>query len=194
MVLANPLDKNMPTLRTSLEDNLKDALARAKHYALRVLAPGQKQKLFEVGTVFPKDGEFVELRMTERVPEWGEAAGTFDNLSVAKLEDYGKDYTPVRYDLGAYKPFSLYPFITRDIALWAPSDVEVSEIERTIREHSGELLVRLDQFDRFEKEGGVSYAFRLVFESMERTLTDEEINGVMDTVSGALRAAGYEVR
>ena len=194
VVLANPLDKNMPTLRTSLEDNLKDALTRAKHYALRLLVPGQKPKLFEVGTVFPKDGEFVELRMTERVPEWGEAAGTFDNLSVAKLEDYGKDYTPVRYDLGAYKPFSLYPFITRDIALWAPSDVEVSEIERTIREHSGELLVRLDQFDRFEKEGRVSYAFRLVFESMERTLTDEEINGVMDTVSGALRAAGYEVR
>jgi len=192
--LANPLDKTMPALRTTLEDNLKDALTHAKQYAPRVLAPGQKLKLFEVGTVFPKEGEFVELRMTETVPAWGENFPTFDNLSIAKLEDYGKDYTPIRYELGAYRPFSVYPFITRDIALWVPSETESSAIENIIREKAGELLVRLDQFDRFEKEGRTSYAFRLVFESAERTLTDEEIQGVMAGVSEALVKAGFEVR
>ena len=120
ITLANPLDKTMPALRTSLEDNLKDALTRAKNHAPLVFAPGQKPKLFEIGTVFTKEGEHIELRMTERVPEWGESVGVVDNLSVAKLDDYGQDYEPVHYDLGAYKPFSLYPFITRDIAFWAP--------------------------------------------------------------------------
>jgi phenylalanyl-tRNA synthetase beta subunit len=192
--LANPLDKTKPALRTTLEENLKDALAHAKQYAPRVLAPGQKPKLFEVGTVFPKEGEFVELRMTERVPEWGEGAGTFDNLSIAKLEDYGKEYTPVRHHLGAYRPFSVYPFMTRDIALWVPTGTESSVIENIIRKQAGALLARLDQFDRFEKEGKISYAFRLVFESMERTLTDEEINGVMAGVSEALKKADFEVR
>jgi len=194
ITLANPLDKNMPALRTTLEDNLKVALEQAKHYAPLVLPPEQKPKLFEIGTVFPKEGEFVELRMSERVSAWGESVGTFDNLSIAKLEEYGKDYVPVRYELGAYKPFSIYPFITRDIALWMPSGTEVSETEEVIRKHAGELLARLDQFDKFEKEGRVSYAFRLVFQSMERTLTDEEVHGVMKKIEKTLTAGGFTVR
>jgi phenylalanyl-tRNA synthetase beta chain len=194
IVLANPLDKKMPALRTSLEPTLAEALARAKHLAPRVLLPGQKPKLFEVGTVFPKEGEYIELRMTENVPAWGEQAATVDNLSIARLEDYGKDYEPVRYELGAYQPFSLYPFITRDVALWVPSGTESSTIEAEIRQHATALLARIDQFDKFEKEGRISYAFRLVFESMERTLTDEKVNAVMENIYAALRAAGYEIR
>lgn len=194
VILANPLDKNMPALRTSLEQNLSDALTRAKYVAPRVLEPGQKPKLFEIGTVFPKDGEYMELRMTEKVPEWGEAASTADNLSVAKLEEYGKDYAPLRYELGAYQPFSLYPFITRDIALWVPNGTEATAIAAIVRKHAASLLARLDQFDQFEKEGRVSYAFRLVFESMERTLTDEEVNVIMEQIYAALRTAGYEIR
>ncbi|MDO8742002.1 MAG: hypothetical protein Q7J45_00490 [bacterium] len=192
--LANPLDKTKPALRTSLEESLSDALVRAKQYAPLVLPPKQSVKLFEVGTVFPKEGEYLELRMTERVKEWGDAADISDNLSIAKLEEYGKDYVPKQYKLSAYKPFSAYPFITRDIALWVPSGTEVSAIENVIRENVGELLARLDQFDHFEKEGRTSYAFRLVFQSMERTLTDDEISGIMEKISAALRAALFEVR
>lgn len=194
ILLANPLDKNKPALRTSLEPNLQEALTKAKQYAPLVLRPGEKPKLFEVGTVFPQGGEYLELRMTERVKEWGDAAGTTDNLSVAKLEDYGKAYAPKHYTLGAYKPFSIYPFITRDIALWVPSGTDAGAIEGVIRKNAGELLVRLDQFDRFEKEGKISYAFRLVFESTERTLTDEEVNGIMVKMAAALVTKGYEVR
>ncbi len=192
--LANPLDKTKPALRTSLEENLQDAIERAKQYVPLVLPPKQPVKLFEVGTVFPREGEYLELRMTERVKEWGDVAGTSDNLSVAKLEEYGKEYIPKRYTLGTYKPFSIYPFITRDIALWVPSGTEVSIIENVIRENAGELLVRLDQFDYFEKEGRVSYAFRLVFQSLERTLTDDEANGIMEKITSALAAKDYEVR
>lgn len=195
VMLANPLDKNMPALRTNLEENLQKALTQAKYVAPLVLAPNQKPKLFEVGTVFPKEGEHIELRMTERVPAWGDAAGTVDNLSLAKLDKYGKDYVPKKHELGAYKPFSVYPFIIRDIALWVPAGTEVPIVEKIIiRDIDDKLLARLDQFDQFEKEGRVSYAFRLVFESSERTLTDEEINKVMDKVYSALRAVGYEVR
>jgi len=183
VTLANPLDKNMPALRTSLELNLQAALAKAKQYAPLVLEPGAKPKLFEVGTVFPKDGEFIELRTTE---------GTSENLSIAKLED--DTYAPKRYELGAYKAFSMYPFIARDIAFWTPVALFPDAIEKLIRDNAGELLTRLNQFDRFEKDGRLSLAYRLVFESMGRTLTDDEVNGVMEKVSAALAKAGYEVR
>lgn len=192
--LANPSDKTKPALRTSLEQNLAEALERAKQYAPLVLPPKASMKLFEVGTVFPKEGEYLELRMTERVKEWGDEADISDDLSIAKLEEHGKDYVPKQYRLSAYKPFSVYPFITRDIALWVPSGTQESLIESVIRENSGDFLIRLDQFDYFEKKGRVSYAFRLVFQSTGRTLTDDEVNTVMAAVTAALVQKGYEVR
>lgn len=191
--LANPMDKTRPFLRTSLDENMADALAKAKLYAPRVLAPGQKPKLFEVGSVFPKEGEHVALLMSEPEPAFGHNE-VRDNLSVAKMEEFGKGYTPKVPKLSAFKPFSVYPFMTRDVAFWVPAETEVASIETLLRAQAGELLVKLDQFDRFEKEGRVSYGFRLVFESMERTLTDDEVNGIMGQVSAALAAAGYEVR
>lgn len=190
ITLANPLDKAKPALRTSLEENLTEALTHAKYVAPLVLEPKQKPKLFEVGTVFPKAGEYLELRMTE--PAW-EGVPTHDNLTVAKLEEYGKDYTPKRYTLSAYRPFSMYPFITRDIAFWLPPANERPP-RSLITELAGALLVRIDQFDHFEKDGRTSEAYRLVFQSPERTLTDDEINEVMNTLSTALTAKGYEVR
>lgn len=192
--LANPLDKRKPFLRTSLAENLDDALTRAKRAAPRVLTPGQKPKLFEVGTVFPKEGEYVELRMTERVSSWGDAANITHNLSGENLADYGRDYEPVRLALGPFTPYSAYPFVARDIAFWAPVEIDEAITKSLIREHAGDLLVKLDQFDRFEKDGRVSYAYRLIFESLERTLTDDDVNKIIERISTTLAAHGYEVR
>lgn len=194
VTLANPLDVKKPKLRTTLLTNLMDALERAKKVSALVLGPNKNPKLFEVGTVFPEGGEFLELRMNERVPAWGETVGTFDNLSIAKLEDYGKNYAPKRVTLGTYKPFSIYPFMLRDLALWTPNGTESADVAALITTHAGPLLARVDEFDRFEKDGRISYAFRLVFESMEKTLTDEEVNEYVEKVTDAAKLKGYEPR
>ncbi len=183
--LANPLDKTKPALRSTLAENMKEALAQAKQYALRVLAPGQKPKLFEIGTIFTKDGERMVVETSEPVAD------------LPQMKD-DNAYGPKHVSLGAYHQFSAYPFMTRDIALWLDADsrgLDAEEtLKQTIRGQAGDLLVRLDLFDRFEKDGRVSYAFRLVFESMERTLTDEEVNAIMEKISDALREKGCEVR
>ncbi|MFA6503232.1 MAG: phenylalanine--tRNA ligase subunit beta [Candidatus Paceibacterota bacterium] len=196
VVLANPLDKNMPALRTSLEANLNDALVRANYVAPLVLPPNQKPKLFEVGTVFPKEGEFVELRMTERVPAWGENFPTVDNLSVAKLEDYGRDYQPVKHELGAYQPFSVYPFVARDISMWITDSPEARGVVLKIfGKNGGGILQQVQLLDQFtNKEGRQSLAFRLIFQSFKRTLTDEEVNTLMADIASALSAEGFQVR
>jgi len=182
VLLANPLDKARPALRKSLHENMREALTRANYAAPLVLAPNQKPKLFEIGTVFPKSGEELAIEISEPVPDLPK-----------KIQD-DANYEPPQYHLGAYKPFSVYPFIVRDIALWMPSGTDDGLTKSLIRENARELLVRLDQFDRFEKEGRVSLAFRLVFQSIDRTLTDEEANGIMEKISAALCAADYEVR
>ncbi|NNM83767.1 hypothetical protein HKL94_00925 [Candidatus Parcubacteria bacterium] len=196
VILANPLDTTRPALRTSLEDTLQKALEQAKRFAPLLFSPRGKPKIFEVGNVFPKNGEYLELRMTERVAEWGDAVGTVDNLSVAKLEDYGKDYTPKRYELGVYHPFSVYPFITRDIACWVPPETDAVALEQILRNQAvaDGAMLRIDSLDRFEKEGRISYAFRIVFQSMTRTLTDEEVGRTMEHIKNALISKGYEVR
>jgi phenylalanyl-tRNA synthetase beta chain len=101
------------------------------------------------------------------------------------------------------KPFqaiSLYPFIARDIAVFTPQGTSQNDVETLIKKNAGTLLVRLGLFDVFEKpfqDGTVktSYAFRLVFQSRERTLTDEEANAIMRTITDEMNSkAGWEVR
>lgn len=93
-----------------------------------------------------------------------------------------------------YQPFSLYPFVLRDIAVWVPESMTADDVSLLIKAQAGELLVRLDLFDEFTKDGRTSYAFHLVFQSMDKTLSDEEINQIMSTVESALVAQGGEVR
>jgi len=179
--LANPLDKTKPALRTTLSENLKEALVKAKLYAPITLPPNAKPKLFELGTVFSKDGERVVVETSEPVPDIPPLVGD-------------AAYEPRRYMLSPYKPFSLYPFIVRDVALWVPEGTDAADIASVIRASVGTLLVRLQQFDTFSKEGRTSYAFRLVFQADDRTLTDEEAAGWMEAVTEALTKRGWEVR
>lgn len=94
-----------------------------------------------------------------------------------------------------YHSISLYPFVLRDIAVWVPESVPKQEVEALIREKAGALLVRVTLFDEFKKEGKVSYAFRLVFQSYEKTLSDDEVTAIMTTVTESLNATpDWQVR
>jgi phenylalanyl-tRNA synthetase beta chain len=120
-------------------------------------------------------------------------------LTDTNLETIGANYQPTKISLGAYKSFSVYPFALRDIAVWTPERTEESEVANVIISEAGEFLARIDLFDRFSKEVDgeerVSYAFRLVFESADRTLSDEDLNPLMEKVTNALNAQdGWQVR
>lgn len=99
-----------------------------------------------------------------------------------------------------YRKISSYPFALRDIAVFVPSGVSSSEVSDLIIGVSGELLLQTKLFDVFEKtfEDGskkTSYAFRLVFQSQEKTLSDEEVNVIMENVTNALNEKdGWKVR
>ena len=92
-----------------------------------------------------------------------------------------------------YQTFSVYPYIVRDIALWASKGDE-EEIRRTLEEEGGELMVKIYLFDYFEKDGEISYAFRIVFQAMDRTLEEKEINEIMERVYKKIKDKGWAVR
>lgn len=93
-----------------------------------------------------------------------------------------------------YTPVSPYPATARDIALWVSADFAVERVETILKDTAGSLCVRIDLFDEFEKDGRKSYAFRLVFQSAERTLTDGEVGSIMDTINQVAEQNGWEVR
>lgn len=97
-----------------------------------------------------------------------------------------------------YAKLSPYPFMLRDIALWVPEGVTSESVLEIIIREAGELLRVKRLFDVFTKEfpegKKTSYAFNLVFQSYEKTLSDEEVNAIMDRITSALVAQGYTVR
>jgi phenylalanyl-tRNA synthetase beta chain len=201
--LANPLDVDNPYLRPSLVPNMQKALEHGKHILPLVLPPKAKLNLFEVGTVFKKDGEHISLVVSQRLPDidsllliepvmTGEIA-EYD-LSQVKLEELGSSYSPKRIALGPFVQFSQYPFVLRDIALWVSDGTSSDDVLDLIRATGTNLLVRAELFDTFAKDGKTSYAFRLVYQSMDRTLTDKEVGDVMDKVQAALTNKGWQVR
>ena len=98
-------------------------------------------------------------------------------------------------DAVLYKPFSQYPFVVRDIAVWVPESTEPNDLVNTMKSNAGNLLVREPWLiDEYKKENRISYAYRLVFQSSEKTLTDEEVLEIMKNVESAISRKNWEVR
>lgn len=88
-----------------------------------------------------------------------------------------------------YQPFSVYPRIVRDLALFVPASISPEEVSAVIEREMGELVTLGPiLFDEFTKDGKKSLAFRLIFQASDRTLSDEEINPIMDKIILALNA------
>lgn len=104
-------------------------------------------------------------------------------------------YTPVVVaEETVYQPFSTYPSVSRDIAMWTDGESAAEAVEAVLNKAAGDLRVRTTFVDKFEKDGRTSLAFRLVFQSKEKTLTDETVNVEMDRVYAAAEAQGWETR
>ena len=113
-----------------------------------------------------------------------------------------KDIKIEKYDIKRlkYKRISLYPFVLRDIAIFVPEGVIEKDVALIVEREAGELLVNKRLFDVFVKKlpdgtPKTSFAFRLVFQSQEKTLSDEEVNKIMGKISNSLNGHnGWQVR
>jgi phenylalanyl-tRNA synthetase beta chain len=98
-----------------------------------------------------------------------------------------------------YREVSRFPSVSRDLAVLLARDVEAGAVADALREAGGEALQSVRVFDRFAgrgvPDGKVSVAFRLVFQRLDRTLTEPEVSEAMERVMAALtRRFGAELR
>jgi phenylalanyl-tRNA synthetase beta chain len=93
-------------------------------------------------------------------------------------------------DLTVYEDVLTYPATLQDIAVTVDEDVEVGALVDASHEAAGDLLREARVFDVYRGgqvgEGRKSVAIHLVFQSPERTLTEEEASAVRDKIVQAL--------
>jgi phenylalanyl-tRNA synthetase beta subunit len=129
------------------------------------------------------DTSVIEINLTELYEKISE-----DDVAEMEYVDFPTEISD------KYTPISQYPFILRDIAVWIPSDIAPEKLLKIIEKESGELLIRTTMFDVYEKDDRTSYAYRLVFQSHEKTLTDDEINPIMESITQKITDKKWEVR
>lgn len=104
-------------------------------------------------------------------------------VNITKLVKYVK---PIK----KYTEVPKFPAVERDIAVIVDEKVEVGQIEKIVTKKAKKLLEKIQLFDiyRNEKlgENKKSVAYSLIFRDKNKTLSDEEINTVMDNIISEL--------
>jgi phenylalanyl-tRNA synthetase beta chain len=98
-----------------------------------------------------------------------------------------------------YRAISKYPQVQRDLSLLVDSAVSASQIEAVVRSKSAELLKAFHVFDHYTgasiPDGKKSLGVALILQDERRTLTDQDVTPLMDSVMAALEhELGVHVR
>jgi phenylalanyl-tRNA synthetase beta chain len=144
------------------------------------LVPGEGFSLVEPGgTVVGYGGRMEAARVD--APAW---AGPLWAAEITLPEE------PRGRPVPMFRPLPPFPGVDRDLALLLPKGLPARQVEALIRDTAGDLLTDLRIFDLYEGEGVPgghrSVAFRLRFQSGERTLMDEEVERAVSGVTDRL--------
>jgi phenylalanyl-tRNA synthetase beta chain len=139
-----------------------------------------------------------------------EAIGSVGEVAPAVLEAFGIDERVAIVELNVsvvlaaepkparWKATGRHPSSDVDMAFTLADNVPAERLERAVRQGAGGLLVALRLFDVYRgkgvPDGSRSLAFRLRLQAPDRTLTDADIAGVIDSVKSATSKLGAELR
>lgn len=169
---------NVPTdfyLIKGVVENLLDYLGFAGQY---------KFVKSEIPSMHPKRSAMIYLQDTflgiigEVHPSISKDEIYVCEISLNKLM---QDIKPLKY-VGA----SIYPEIVKDVAFVVDKKLPVEEIMTTIKDTGKDLLTNISIFDVYMGpnvlETEKSVAFKLTFQSKERTLSDEEVMKIFNQI------------
>jgi phenylalanyl-tRNA synthetase beta chain len=148
------------------------------------LVPGRAAAAFHDGVLVATFGQ-----LSPRIVE-GHGIPPADPIYVAEF-----DLDAVTHRASAQPvtvtPLPKYPSITRDLSILVDESIAADRVRNTARKAASEALVRIREFDRYQgkgvPEGKVSLSLHFTFRSPDRTLTDAEAQGEIDTIVDALK-------
>lgn len=181
--------KGKEFLRTNLVDGMKECFEKNKLNA--PLLGLLDVQLFEIGTVFTKDAESIHVCVANKK---GVEEMTLDEC-VSKNNVTISDVNSISPITTSFKTWSQYPFITRDVSFWSDTELTEENFIAIVGPTLGALSVRNPYLiDQFTKDGRHSYAFRFVFQSYEKTLTDSDIEDEWSKILEVIQKEGFEIR
>ena len=86
-----------------------------------------------------------------------------------------------------YEEVSRFPMTYRDISFIVVQSASLNNYYEIVRDCAGNLVEQVELLDKYvdeKKFGGdkISYTFRIVYRSPERTLTNEEVNKIQEKI------------
>lgn len=96
-----------------------------------------------------------------------------------------------------FKPYSKFPPVYKDIAFWIPEGFVENDFFEMARGIAGDIVERMELIDEFTnpKKGKTSKCYRITYRSMDRSLTNEEIDALQDSLREKVEVdLGVEVR
>ncbi len=140
----------------------------------------------------------------------GETVATFGELHPDTAKTYGFDgrvyvaeiklesLFAAKQPIVLYKPLPRHPAVERDLALLCDAELPVATIEEAIKKGGGKLLESVALFDVYQgkqiENGKKSVAYNLMFRKADGTLTDEELEPVLDKIFRLLEKIGCSLR
>jgi phenylalanyl-tRNA synthetase beta chain len=159
----------------------------------------------DAGSDIWHSGIFAEIKMGE------ETVGSIGEISPRISGELGISQGAVAFDIDfdklqkfckeerLYRPIPKFPPITRDLAVLVPVSAKAGEVLKVIKANGGTLAAKIKLFDIYEgknlPQGKKNLAFQIIYQSLEKTLTSQEIDQLQNKIIKALEANfGWEVR
>lgn len=109
--------------------------------------------------------------------------------------EYGEVFSSKSYAQDArFHSVSPYPYTTRDVSFWTDKENAEDRYKDMIQRVETLYLKKIYLFDTFQKDGKNSYAYSLIFQSNDKTLTDKEVEEDMQKIITTLENNGCELR
>ncbi len=150
----------------------------------------------------PSESAWLHPRKQSALTVGDQLIGTFGELHPTVQEAFESSQTLLvaELDLTAlaavvrptpqHRSGARFPISKRDLAVVVEEAITVGAVETTIRQAAGEGVQSVDLFDIFRSDkigkGKKSLAYSLAFASRERTMTDDEVDGLMETILARL--------
>ena len=101
------------------------------------------------------------------------------------------------HQLPKFEPYSKYPVCYKDVSFWVTNDFHPNDFYELVRGVASELVESVECVSEFThpKTGRVSHHYRINYRSMDRSLTNEEVDVLQFNVRDeSVKKLGVELR
>tara|TARA_Y100000034_G_scaffold75549_1_gene90740 strand:+ start:5384 stop:6409 length:1026 start_codon:yes stop_codon:yes gene_type:complete len=98
------------------------------------------------------------------------------------------------FDDFVFEPYSKYPPCNKDISFWCGPDFHENDLMAIVKNWGADMVEEVKMIDQFIKDGKISRAYRIVYRSMDRSLSNQEINAIQEGVRADVLKLDVELR